>query len=73
MYYFANKITLIKKININNIIKGVVIGDSQDDYMAAIDNQLDFIFCSYGYGSVTKNSEIQVADKPVKIFKILQR
>jgi|GEM_PF-5116926 len=69
-----NKSDMVKDIMLqNNIIKGVVIGDSQDDYMAAIDNQLDFIFCSYGYGSVTKNSEIQVADKPVKIFKILQR
>ena len=30
----------------------LMIGDSNDDYLAARSNSIDFIQCSYGYGSI---------------------
>ena len=43
----------------------VYIGDTQTDYLAASKNQLDFIFCSYGFGELDteNNAKIKCIDR----------
>mgnify|MGYP003993311007 CR=1 FL=1 len=39
-------------------VKGLIA--PMDNLMSASDNQLDFIFCSYGYGSINNTESIKV-------------
>lgn len=49
-----------KYISKSDIVKNIInkedyfcfIGDSLEDYQSAIDNDIDFIYCRYGYGKV---------------------
>ena len=39
-----------------------MIGDSEEDFLAAIQNKLEFIYCSYGYGHVTGHLVNQISN-----------
>jgi phosphoglycolate phosphatase len=70
---YTGKSEIVRRIkNNNNSKKIVVIGDSIDDYYSAIDNDCDFIFCSYGYGDYPVNiSDIKSVDGPIELFTLL--
>ncbi len=40
--------SIINKHSNQNII---VVGDSEEDYFSAVNNNCDFLYCSYGYGN----------------------
>ena len=33
-----------------------LIGDTEEDYNAAIENNIDFIYCEYGYDNIQLNN-----------------
>ncbi|MBT6672553.1 MAG: HAD hydrolase-like protein [Lentimicrobiaceae bacterium] len=69
---FGNKSDMVSKIlTTNDAISSVVIGDSIDDFESAVDNQLDFIYCSYGYGFIQNTKGIKVAPSVNKMFDTL--
>ena len=69
---FGSKSDMVSKIlTTNGKMPGVVIGDSIDDFESAVDNQLDFIYCSYGYGFVQNTKGIKVAPSVNKMFDTL--
>jgi phosphoglycolate phosphatase len=69
---FGNKSDMVSKIlTTNDAISSVVIGDSIDDFESAVDNQLDFIYCSYGYGFIQNTKSIKVAPSVNKMFDTL--
>ncbi|MBA5629828.1 HAD family hydrolase [Moheibacter lacus] len=52
------KIDNIKSVLVRNGLKKyetVYVGDTQTDYTSATGNQLDFIFCEYGFGELNPN------------------
>jgi phosphoglycolate phosphatase len=53
---------LIKAKNID-ASKCIYVGDTIDDYEAALYNNLEFIFASWGYGATKKNSKAIRAEK----------
>jgi phosphoglycolate phosphatase len=48
-----------------------VIGDSSDDLNSALDNRIDFIYCSYGYGSIKRTTNLKIASSPSKMVNFL--
>ena len=58
---FISKSDVVKKI-INKENYFCFIGDSLEDYQSTIDNDIDFVYCRYGYG--------EVLDKNVKKIDI---
>ena len=70
---YASKSDIVRIIkNKTNSKKIVVIGDSLDDYYSAIDNDCDFIFCSYGYGSYPDNTpDVKSVASPLELFNFL--
>lgn len=48
----AENIQLLMNRNQIESSKAVYIGDTATDYASAMDNELDFIFCAYGFGEV---------------------
>ena len=48
---YISKSDVVKKI-INNEDYFCFVGDSLEDYQSAIDNDIDFLYCNYGYGEV---------------------
>jgi phosphoglycolate phosphatase len=49
---FTDKISVVSSLVEQNEGMSVMIGDSQDDFLAASNNKIPFIFCSYGYGII---------------------
>jgi phosphoglycolate phosphatase len=77
---FKNKSDIVSEILLKNEVltnsnsntgTGIVIGDSSDDFRSAIDNKLDFIYCSYGYGTIQKITNLRIAPSPSKMFNLL--
>lgn len=55
------KIDNIKSVLVRNGLKKnetVYVGDTQTDYTSATGNQLDFIFCEYGFGELNPNLNV---------------
>ncbi len=48
----AENIALVLTRNDLKKSETVYIGDTQTDYLSATENELDFIFCSYGFGNL---------------------
>ncbi len=53
----ADNIRLILNRNKLNPAETVYVGDTQTDYDSAVKNNLDFIFCNYGFGEITESAE----------------
>jgi phosphoglycolate phosphatase len=69
---YSNKSDMVSEMLLkNDIVSGIVIGDSIDDFRSAVDNQLDFIYCSYGYGFIQNTKGIKVAPSVNKMFDTL--
>jgi len=69
---FGSKSDMVSKIlTTNGKMPGVVIGDSIDDFRSATDSQLEFMYCSYGYGSIGNVQNIEVAPTAKKMFNML--
>jgi len=66
-----NKTDMVSKIKSNSIYKYKLIGDSSDDFVAASNNNIDFIHCSYGYGYVD-SSKISLKQKIEKFEDLLK-
>jgi phosphoglycolate phosphatase len=49
----------------------VLVGDSIDDFEAAKNNQIDFIYCSYGYGLIQNVKGIEIASSAKQMFTSL--
>ena len=48
-----------------------MIGDSKDDFVAAFHNNIEFIYCSYGYGFIDI-SKINVKQKIEKFEDLIK-
>ncbi|MFA5620008.1 MAG: HAD family hydrolase [Weeksellaceae bacterium] len=55
----AENLKLILERNRLDISETVYIGDTQTDYESTKENQLDFIFCTYGFGELSTVQDIQ--------------
>lgn len=66
---YNNKTDMVSKIKSNSIYNYKMIGDSSDDFVAASNNNIDFIHCSYGYGYID-SSKINLKQK-IEKFEIL--
>ena len=69
---FSNKIQIVRSI-VNNLDTNniTVIGDSKDDYLSAIDNNCNFVFCEYGYGDIKlSNSHIKIVNTPKELNSV---
>src|SRR5690606_38630099 len=60
----AENIALVMKRNDLEKSETVYVGDTQTDYLSAIENELGFIFCNYGFG------HLEDQYKSLKINKI---
>jgi phosphoglycolate phosphatase len=58
-------------IDRNELVNPVYIGDTQSDFDAALECQIDFIFASYGFGSV--NSDCHSFNQIDELEEILQK
>jgi len=59
----ADKTSIVRLLIEKNEGISVMIGDSQDDFLAASNNKIPFIFCSYGYGIVhDKNKCMSISE-----------
>ncbi len=69
---YSNKSDMVSEMLLkNDIVSGIVIGDSIDDFRSATDSQLEFMYCSYGYGSIGNVQKIEVAPTAKKMFNML--
>jgi phosphoglycolate phosphatase len=69
-----------KKEIVNNVLsnsndfKSIVIGDSSDDYESAKRHNLNFIYCSYGYGYLNGiDKDITVVNSSEELFSYLTK
>lgn len=53
----AENIQLLMARNHLKPTETVYVGDTQTDYLSAKENDLDFIFCAYGFGELDENLE----------------
>lgn len=53
----AENIRLLMERNVLKSSETVYVGDTQTDYLSAKENDLDFIFCAYGFGELDENLE----------------
>jgi len=59
----TDKTSVVRLLVEQNEGTSVMIGDSQDDFLAASNNKIPFIFCSYGYGIVhDKNKYTSISE-----------
>jgi|SaaInlStandDraft_4_1057021.scaffolds.fasta_scaffold57156_2 phosphoglycolate phosphatase len=67
-----NKSDMASNILLTNDNKScVLVGDSIDDFEAAKNNQIDFIYCSYGYGLIQDTKGIEIASSAKQMFTSL--
>lgn len=68
-----NKREIVHKISSNSKdFKPIVIGDSPDDYESAKRNNLNFVYCSYGYGFLNdSDKDISVVNSSEELFSFL--
>lgn len=57
-YLYKNKTDMVRSLKEKSDALCEMIGDSNDDLFAAYDNSIDFIECTYGYGSIEFNNSI---------------
>ena len=50
---FSNKSEMVSNIVLNKNETYLMIGDSLDDCSAASDNNIDFVYCDYGFGHLS--------------------
>lgn len=57
----------------NNLIpsESVYVGDTQTDFNSATGNQLDFIFCQYGFGQLNPEVNVQKITKFKELINIV--
>ena len=61
--------TITKKYNNHKI---TVVGDSDDDYNSAVDNNCNFVYCSYGYGDLFfENQNIKSVNSVKELFSAI--
>ena len=61
--------SIINKHRNQNII---VVGDSEEDYLSAVNNNCDFLYCSYGYGnSFIGNQDFVCVNNAKELFSII--
>ena len=61
--------TITKKYNNHKI---TVVGDSVDDYNSAVDNNCNFVYCSYGYGDLFfENQNIKSVNSVKELFSAI--
>lgn len=68
------KIENIKFVLDRNNLKpseSVYVGDTQTDYISANGNQLDFIFCQYGFGQLNPEVNVQKITKFQELINIV--
>jgi len=51
-HLYKNKTDMVRSLKEKNNALCKMIGDSNDDLFAAYDNSIEFIECTYGYGSI---------------------
>lgn len=66
----AENIRLLMDRNFLNSSETVYVGDTQTDYLSAKENDVDFIFCAYGFGELDKNIETQIISKFDELLQI---
>ncbi len=62
----AENIALVMSRNELKNSETVYVGDTQTDYLSATENELDFIFCNYGFG------KLEESNKSLKINQITE-
>lgn len=67
----ADNIKSVVERNHLNSIDTVFIGDTMTDYIAASENGLDFIFCSYGFGKNDTNDKLLTINKFNELFNYI--
>jgi phosphoglycolate phosphatase-like HAD superfamily hydrolase len=51
----------------------LMIGDSLDDHLAGIDNDLDFVYCTYGYGDCSVKSKPKYTiNCPIDVYSVIE-
>ena len=61
--------SIINKHSNQNII---VVGDSEEDYLSAVNNNCDFLYCSYGYGKkFIGNQNFTLVNNAKELFSII--
>lgn len=68
---YSNKSDMLSAIKSNSIYNYLMIGDSKDDFVAAFNNNIEFIYCSYGYGFIDK-SKINVKQEIEKFEDLIK-
>ncbi len=64
----ADNIKSVVERNHLNSIETIFIGDTMTDYKAASENDLNFIFCSYGFGENVSNDKLLTINKFKELF-----
>ena len=67
---YSDKSDILSAIKSNSIYNYLMIGDSKDDFVAAFNNKIEFIYCSYGYGFIDI-SKINVKQKIEKFDDLI--
>lgn len=55
----AENIRLLMERNVLKSSETVYVGDTQTDYLSAKENNLDFIFCAYGFGQLNRDLNVK--------------
>lgn len=67
----ADNIKSVIERNYLNSNETVYIGDTMTDYKAASENDLDFIFCNYGFGKSDTNDKLLSINKFNELFNCI--
>ncbi len=59
----AENIQLLMSRNHLKTSETVYVGDTQTDYLSAKENDLDFIFCAYGFGQLNEDLKVKKITK----------